>query len=209
MSQHAGPLDVRPAARGPGRKWTGKGAAGKWTDAATGEHGDLLDVIRDVHRTWLDPHGFDRVRLGKAPIDTPRRAMGDLLGNAVRFGVVDDVLAAGEGIETMLSLRYALPALPMAAALSANHLAAMMLPSGLRRLYIARDDDAAGDTVQAILTQRAVEAGVEAIPLSPRVGDFNEDLHIFGLEALRASLRLQLVPEDVVRLLHSSLATAE
>jgi hypothetical protein len=24
---------------------TGKGAAGKWTDAATGEHGDLLDVI--------------------------------------------------------------------------------------------------------------------------------------------------------------------
>ena len=147
---------------------------------------DLDGRITGVHRTWLDPHGFDRVRLGKAPIDTPRRAMGDLLGNAVRFGVVDDVLAAGEGIETMLSLRYA-----------------------LRRLYIARDDDAAGDTVQAILTQRAVEAGVEAIPLSPRVGDFNEDLHIFGLEALRASLRLQLVPEDVVRLLHSSLATAE
>ena len=24
-----------------------KGAAGKWTDAATGEHGDLLDVIRE------------------------------------------------------------------------------------------------------------------------------------------------------------------
>ena len=26
---------------------SGKGAAGKWTDAATGEHGDLLDVIRE------------------------------------------------------------------------------------------------------------------------------------------------------------------
>ena len=24
----------------------GPGAAGKWTDAATGEHGDLLDLIR-------------------------------------------------------------------------------------------------------------------------------------------------------------------
>ena len=24
---------------------TGRGAAGKWTDAATGEHGDLLDLI--------------------------------------------------------------------------------------------------------------------------------------------------------------------
>ena len=26
---------------------TGRGAVGKWTDAATGEHGDLLDVIRE------------------------------------------------------------------------------------------------------------------------------------------------------------------
>jgi hypothetical protein len=25
---------------------SGKGAAGKWTDAATGEHGDLLDLLR-------------------------------------------------------------------------------------------------------------------------------------------------------------------
>jgi hypothetical protein len=170
---------------------------------------DLDGRITGVHRTWLNPGGFDRVRLGKAPIDTPRRAMGDLLGNGVRFGVVDDVLAAGEGIETMLSLRYALPTMPMIAALSANHLSAMVLPCGLRRLYIARDGDAAGDTVQASLTQRAKAAGVEAIALSPRLGDFNEDLHIFGLEALRAALRLQLVPEDVARLLHSSTVAAE
>ncbi|MHC2842871.1 hypothetical protein ACVINU_005805 [Bradyrhizobium diazoefficiens] len=133
----------------------------------------------------------------------------NLLGNAVRFGVVEDVLAAGEGLETMLSLRYTLPRLPMAAALSANHLAAMMLPSGLRRLYIARDDDAAGDAVQAILTQRAEAAGIEAIPLSPRLGDFNEDLHIFGIDDLRARLRLQLVPEDVACFLHSRALAAE
>jgi hypothetical protein len=163
-----------------------------------------------VHRTWLDPAGFDHVRLGKAPIDTPRRAMGELLGNAVRFGVADDdVLVAGEGIETMLSLRCVLPTLPMAAALSANHLAAMSLSSTLRRIYIARDADAAGDTVQASLAQRAKDAGIEAIPLSPRLGDFNEDLHVFGLETLRAALRLQLVPEDVARFLHSSSVAAE
>jgi hypothetical protein len=29
---------------------SGSGAAGKWTDAATGEHGDLLDVIRESCR---------------------------------------------------------------------------------------------------------------------------------------------------------------
>ena len=163
---------------------------------------DLDGRITGVHRTWLDPDGFDRIRLGKAPIDTPRRAMGDLLGNAVRFGVADDdVLVAGEGIETMLSLRCVLPTLPMAAALSANHLAAMALSSSLRRLYIARDADAAGDVVQAVLSQRAEAAGIEAIPLSPRLGDFNEDLHVFGLDALRAALRIQLAPEDVSRFL--------
>ncbi len=97
---------------------------------------DLDGRITGAHRTWLNPAGFDLVRLGKAPIDTPRRAMGDLLGNAVRFGVATDVLAAGEGIETMLSLRCVLPTLPMAAALSANHLAALLLPPTLRRLYI-------------------------------------------------------------------------
>ena len=97
-----------------------------------------------------------------------------------------------------------LPRVPLAAALSANHLSAMLLPSGLRRLYIARDADAAGDAVQVTLTERAEAAGIEAIALSPRLGDFNEDLHIFGLEALRAALRLQLVPEDIVRFLHSS-----
>src|SRR6201999_318898 len=122
---------------------------------------DLDGRVTGAHRTWLDPDGFDPVRLGKAPIDTPRRAMGYLLGNAVRFGVADDVLAAGEGIETMLSLRCVLPALPMAAALSANHLSAMLLPEGLRRLYIARDADAAGDAVQATLAQRAASAGIE------------------------------------------------
>jgi hypothetical protein len=168
---------------------------------------DLDGRITGVHRTWLDPDGFDRVRLGKAPIDTPRRAMGDLLGNAVRFGVAeDDVLVAGEGIETMLSLRCMLPSMPMAAALSANHLAAMLLSPSLRRLYIARDADAAGEAVQATLAQRAGAAGIEAIALSPRLGDFNEDLHVFGLDALRAALRIQLAPEDVDRFL--LLATA-
>ena len=155
--------------------------------------------ITGAHRTWLDPEGFDPVLLGKAPIDTPRCAMGDLLGNAVRFGVANDVLATGEGIETMLSLRCVLPTLPMAAALSANHLAALLLPPTLRRLYIARDDDAAGEMAAAALTERAEATGVETVVWTPRRGDFNEDLRAFGLDALRAALRVQLVPQDVAR----------
>jgi hypothetical protein len=290
---------------------SGKGAAGKWTDAATGEHGDLLDVIREscglvdfkdvadeargflsmphpepepqarqrtapapvgspeaarrlfgmsqpisgtlveaylrkrgitslhgtgslrfhprcyyrpdehsatetwpamiasvtdldgkvtgAHRTWLDPNGFHPATLGKAPIDTPRRAMGDLLGHAVRFGVANGVIAAGEGIETMLSLRCVLPTMPMVAALSAAHLAAILFPDTLRRLFIARDDDPAGDGAMATLIDRAQGAGIEAITLSPALGDFNEDLRLLGVDALRATLRVQIAPQDVAR----------
>lgn len=153
-------------------------------------------IITGVHRTWLDPSGC-----GKAKIETPRRAIGYLLGNGVRFGVSDDVLAAGEGIETILSLRCVFPSLPMVAALSAAHLAALSLPSRLRRLYIARDADPAGDAAVAILTQRAEAAGAEAIVLSPRLGDFNDDLSTFGAASLRTTVQHQLAPNDAIRFL--------
>ena len=162
---------------------------------------DLYGAITGVQRTWLAPDG-----LGKAPIDTPRRAMGALLGHAVRFGAAGDVLAAGEGIETMLSLRCALPAMPMTAALSASNLAALEFPSARRRLYIARDADAAGDEAVAALTERAAAAGVEALVLSPQLQDFNEDLRAFGLSAVRASVRIQLAPQDAVRFMHRRMA---
>lgn len=160
---------------------------------------DLQGRITGAHRTWLDSQGFSEASLGKAPITTPRRAMGDLLGHAVRFGVVSDVMAAGEGIETILSLRMGLPLMPMAVALSAGHLGALLFPPTLRRLYIARDDDPAGDHATAKLMERAGAAGIEAILLSPQLGDFNEDLRRLGLDALKAALRAQIAAEDVVR----------
>lgn len=302
--------DVRNA---PGRSMfvrlvgpeTGKGAAGKWSDAATGEHGDLLDVIREAlglsdfrdiaaearsflalpdpdppglrprdrpapsasreaarrlfsmsrpiaatlaetylrkrgitalhdlgslrfhpgcyyrpegsritqslpamiaavtdlsgdltgaHRTWLAPDGS-----GKASVETPRRAMGDLLGHSVRFGPSGAVMAAGEGIETVLSVRSALSLMPMIAALSAAHLAAVLFPPALRRLYVLRDRDPAGEGARDSLIARTGAAGVEAVALVPRLGDFNDDLRALGLDALREALREQLHPEDVGR----------
>ena len=155
---------------------------------------DLDGKITGAHRTWLDPRRRD-----KAPIDTPRRAMGDLLGNAVRFGIGSDVMAAGEGIETVLSLRQVLPDMPMLAALSAAHLAAILFPDTLRRLYIVRDKDPAGDGARDTLIERADAAGIEAIVISPKLGDFNEDLRTLGLEALRMEARLQVAPQDVAR----------
>lgn len=157
---------------------------------------DLDGHLTGVHRTWLAPDGT-----GKAPVDTPRRAMGDLLGHAVRFGVPSSVMAAGEGIETTLSLRCALPDMAMAAALSAAHLAAILFPPNLQRLYVIRDNDPAGDGARDALVERATEVGIEAIVLSPATDDFNEDLRHFGLAAFRASIADQLMRKDRIRYL--------
>ncbi len=157
---------------------------------------DLDGTVTGVHRTWLDPSGRS-----KAPVATPRRAMGHLLGNGVRFGRVDDNMVAGEGIETVLSLAQVLPALPSIAALSANHLAALALPPTLRRLYIGRDNDPAGDHATHALTERAQAAGIEVLTLTPRLDDFNDDLQQDGIDAIAAMVRVQLAPEDVARFL--------
>jgi hypothetical protein len=155
---------------------------------------DLKGAITGAHRTWLAHDGSD-----KAPVETQRKAMGDLLGHAVRFGIVGEVMAAGEGIESVLSARQAIPDMAMAAALSAAHLAAILFPDALRRLYILRDNDPAGDSARDSLIERANAAGIEAIVLSPRLEDFNEDLRQFGTDALRAMLRAQIAPQDVAR----------
>jgi hypothetical protein len=152
--------------------------------------------LTGLSRTWLDPSGA-----GKAPVSTPRRAIGHLLGHGVRFGMAGEVMAAGEGIETMLSLRQVTPNLPILAALSANHLAALELPPTLRRLYLARDDDPAGRTAVDALATRARETGIEALVLAAELGDLNEDLRLLGRDALAANMRMQLAPEDVQRFL--------
>ena len=159
--------------------------------AVTDRRGRLTGILR----TWLDPS-----RPAKAPLPDPRRALGHLLGNGVRFGTAADILAAGEGLETMLALKSVLPLLPMVAGLSANHLAALDLAPALRRLYVARDNDAAGSRAAARLHERGASAGIDVRDLVPVNGDFDIDLRRLGAAAMLGHLRDQLVPSDAVRL---------
>ncbi|MGO4560173.1 DUF7146 domain-containing protein [Mesorhizobium sp. 2RAF21] len=151
--------------------------------------------ITGLQRTWLDPAGT-----GKAQLANPRRSLGNLLGNAIWLGLAPGtpvpVMAAGEGFETMASLRTVMPTLPVAAATSANHLSVLSFPPGCRRLYIAADADAAGRHGIERLSQRAGEAGILALALRPQLGDFNDDLRHLGPGHLAAWLGDQLAPED-------------
>ncbi|BCG97799.1 DUF7146 domain-containing protein [Mesorhizobium sp. 131-2-1] len=156
---------------------------------------NLDGEITGLQRTWLDPSGQ-----GKAQLTDPRRSLGDLLGNGIWLGLESGApvpaMVAGEGFETMASLRTVMPTLPVAAATSANHLAGLSFPAGCRRLYIAADADAAGRHGIERLSQRAAESGILALVLRPQLGDFNDDLRHLGPAHLAAWLSDQLVPED-------------
>ena len=88
-------------------------------------------------------------------------------------------MAAGEGIETMASLRMVMPAVPVIAGLSADHLAAL-LPSrpapALHRRRRGRRRPARHER----LGRRAGEAGIVTLTLRPQLGDFNDDLRRGG-----------------------------
>ena len=160
--------------------------------AVTDEQG----IIHGAHRTWIDP-----VSQTKAPVAYPRRAMGHLLGHGVRFGASGPVMAFGEGVETMLSLREAAPTLPLIAGLSSAHLAAIRLPAALRRLYVVCDRDPAGAAAFATLSQRARQDGIEVLPIGTQLDDLNSDLCRFGLTALVDNLNAQLLRDDATRFL--------
>ena len=151
--------------------------------AVTGDDG----AVTGVQRTWLDARSSAR-----AGIATPRKALGRVYGRAVRFGTIHaDGLASlvvGEGIETVLSLVTAVPAVTAAAALSAGSLGAFAPPPGVARLVIARDNDIEGERAAMRLARRCARAGIPAFVIVPEGGDFNDDLVELGPAALAARL---------------------
>lgn len=149
---------------------------------------DNNDEITGIHRTFLDP-----ARNVKANVESPRRSLGAIRGNGVRFGPIDEFAIIGEGIETVLSLKSAFPDIPMIAGLSAAHLAAWKFPAGLRRLLIAADNDSAGRNAMRKLAERAAAVGVEAGMIASQGKEFNDELRHIALERLRLRL-VKLLP---------------
>jgi len=160
-------------------------------------------ILTGIQRTYLDP-----ATATKAPLADPRRALGHLYGHAVRFhavtaNTVTEVLAVGEGVETLLALAVVMPELPLAACLSASCLAGLVFPPSLRRLYIACDNDPPGYRAATRLRDRGRAAGLDVRLLWPAAKDFNDDLRRLGPAGLAQRLARQLAPEDAARFLFS------
>ena len=157
---------------------------------------DLAGALTGLHRTYLDPRPgpcADAGQFGKAPVASPRRSLGRLAGNGVRLRRGDGAAwLVGEGIETVLSLAPLFPRADVVAALSASQLAALIMPPGLTRLVVARDNDAAGREAAGGLAGRARASSVAVTVLHPRLIDFNADLRRWGPEGVAQRIVAQL-----------------
>jgi len=114
--------------------------------------------------------------------------MGDLLGHAVRFGVAARSWRRRRyRDDTVASMR------PAKHADGRSPLGGGIFPPSCSRTRCA-DSTSPATTIRpamarmATLVDRAQEVGIEAIVISPRLGDFNEDLsRLLGIDALRAA----------------------
>jgi hypothetical protein len=143
----------------------------------------LLAAVRDVtgkfvgvHRTYLRRDGS-----GKADIEPAKASLGPVRGGAVRLTPLENVLAAGalvvaEGIETAASAGLLLDLPAWAAVFAGNMKSGLTLPTGVRKVIIAADRDAAGidaaEWAKARLSREGREVGL-AVP-HEGVGDFND-----------------------------------
>ena len=127
---------------------------------------------------------------GLAATESPKRILGQLRGHAIRFwsGTSRNDLIVGEGLENTLSVGTALPEFDLASCLTATHLGLFIPPPGIKRIWIARDNDEAGRNASSRLRNQLESLGIAFGGLVPQLGDFNDDLRAFGIDALRRSL---------------------
>ncbi|MGS5046719.1 MULTISPECIES: DUF7146 domain-containing protein [unclassified Mameliella] len=146
---------------------------------------DNRGQITGCARLYLDPSTG-----GLAAIESPKRILGQLHGHAIRFwsGTSRGDLIVGEGLENTLSVGTALPEFDLASCLTTTHLGLFIPPSGIKRIWIARDNDEAGHNASMRLRNQLASRGIACIELVPNMGDFNDDLRAFGKDALRRSL---------------------
>lgn len=106
---------------------------------------DCAGISRgEVHRTYIMPDGrrADDPSLGaKWRVEDAKRSLGSLVGGAVRLGSDPeaDAICVGEGIESTLALMMYMKHFPGWAGLSAGGVAAMIIPSDVRRVIIGPD----------------------------------------------------------------------
>ena len=107
-----------------------------------------------VNRTWLRADGG-----GKADLPEPRKRLANCMATGSASASRASFSPPAKASRPCWRCAV-LPHLPSVAALSAAHLGALRLPDGLKRLYIACDNDRAGLDAGLALASRAISQGI-------------------------------------------------
>ncbi len=127
-----------------------------------------------IHRTFLSFDGKS-----KAPIEPTKMMLGRCSGGAVRLSPHEDFLMIGEGIETCLAAFQA-TTYPAWAALSANGMRSLELPSSVTRVLLLADGDETGIKAAIASGRRWKSQGRRVqIAQAPPGKDFNDLLTEF------------------------------
>jgi putative DNA primase/helicase len=130
---------------------------------------DAEGALQGVQVTLLSAYGA-----AKAPVATPRRVIGRLMGGMVRLSEARSELAIGEGVETMLSASTLL-GVPSWAALTADNLGRFAIPGFIDRLIIVADNDFAGVRAAEALRMRSpAHVRVETASAPEGFNDLND-----------------------------------
>jgi hypothetical protein len=122
-----------------------------------------------VHRTFLQLDGSS-----KASLEPAKMSLGPLQGAGVPLLAPGSRVAVSEGIETGLSVQQA-TGIPTIAALSAGGMQALILPAGVREVFIAADHDDVGlKAAQGAARRWHAEGRVVRIVKPPQGVDFND-----------------------------------
>jgi putative DNA primase/helicase len=130
---------------------------------------DVSGKFVAIQRTWLKADGS-----GKADLEPNKMSLGPTGGGAVRLAEATNQLVIAEGVETGLSYMQA-TGRPTWACLGAPGLRAIELPDCVRILFIAADDDDAGEQAAGVVANRFMRRGlVVKIARPPKGMDFND-----------------------------------
>jgi hypothetical protein len=131
-----------------------------------------------VWRIFLDPRTAD-----KAPVESPRKGLGEVAGGAVHLTTVGEEVVVCEGVETGLAALSADPARMCWAGLSASLMRRLILPASVRRVVLLEENDLpdahgrrASPNAVSALAQRFLAEGRDVQIARPpaQFSDFND-----------------------------------
>lgn len=100
--------------------------------------------LRAIHRIWIAADGSRKARLTEN-----KKALGDVVGNGIWFGVPGKILYICEGPEEALTIRYNANRPFAVSTVYATNYHSLRIPDCVERIILVPDNDTAGKTAAA------------------------------------------------------------